>query len=100
MNSIDSFENITRENRFVKISTISKLKNIQIIVEDNGCGIKESYKKYIFQPLFSTKKNNKNRSGLGLNISQKTIQDYFKGKLTFESTYGKGSKLIITLPKI
>lgn len=99
MNSIDAFEGIKRDNRFVKISTSSDSKNIQIMVKDNGCGIKEKNKKYIFQPLFSTKKDNNEKSGLGLNISQKIIQDYFKGEITFESSYGIGSSFIITISK-
>ncbi|MFH0765752.1 MAG: ATP-binding protein [Calditrichota bacterium] len=67
---------------------------VEIIVEDNGCGIKEEHYNRLFSPFFSTKERG---TGLGLALVKKAVELH-KGEIGFETEIGKGSKFIITLP--
>ena len=71
-----------------------KSEFIDVSVEDNGCGIKETDKDQLFK-LFGTIDKTRDRInlkgiGLGLVIS-KLLVERFDGELTFESEEGKGS---------
>ncbi|MHB1256475.1 MAG: sensor histidine kinase, partial [Dethiobacteraceae bacterium] len=61
---------------------------------DTGCGMEESQIKKIFDPFFSTKEQG---TGLGLTISYRLIEAH-NGKLSAESTPGKGSIFTVELP--
>ena len=70
-----------------------------IRVKDTGCGIKAENQSKIFQ-LFGTfkdsaKKINTNGIGLGLSIC-KLIVEKFEGKISFESTEGRGTEFTFT----
>lgn len=67
-----------------------------VSVEDNGCGIPEEIRNKIFDPFYTTKEVGKG-SGLGLAIVYVTIEDC-GGKITFDSTVGKGTKFSVYLP--
>ena len=69
-------------------------KQIVISIEDNGLGIAEENKNKIFTPLFTTKSKGQ---GLGLAVVKRLIEAQ-KGKITFESQQGKGTKFLITIP--
>ena len=77
---------------------LSKNRKIEFIVEDNGIGIRPAFLKKIFQPFESYRSEQKS-TGLGLHIAQKIVTSY-GGKIRVESTVGKGSKFIFTLPLI
>ncbi|HEY9071420.1 MAG TPA: response regulator [Candidatus Ozemobacteraceae bacterium] len=71
-------------------------QSARIEVSDTGCGIPASQIARVFDPFFTTKRDWKG-TGLGLAVSYRIIQ-LFKGALTVQSTVGKGSTFIITLP--
>lgn len=71
----------------------------QIIVEDNGIGIAKSHLKKIFEPferVANTTLSGIHGTGLGLTIV-KNLVDLLGGKLTVDSTLGKGTRFTITL---
>ena len=68
---------------------------IEIKIQDEGQGIPETNLDKIFHPFFSTRVHG---SGLGLAISKKII-DMHKGKMTIESSPGKGTTVLIFLQK-
>lgn len=74
-------------------------ESILIIVEDNGCGIKEEDIPKIFNPFFTTKPIGTG-TGLGLSITYKIINDLHKGKITVESVFGKGTIIKFSIPKV
>ena len=80
-----------------KISvTAKKIKeHVEIVVNDNGCGIPEEYLDKIFVPFFTTKKHG---TGLGLSISKRIIEEHPGGSLTVESTPEKGTSFKMLLP--
>lgn len=59
-------------------------------IKDNGIGIKENDKKYIFEMFYKSDLSSKNSYGLGLYVS-KLILESHGSELQFESTLNKGS---------
>ncbi|MCP4114365.1 MAG: transporter substrate-binding domain-containing protein [Desulfobacteraceae bacterium] len=78
-----------------------RLKNdtnkIRMEIEDNGPGMDKKISKRIFEPFFTTKETDKG-TGLGLSLSYFIIVEDHGGEMNIESTPGKGTKFIITLP--
>ena len=74
-----------RENNFLAIT-----------ITDTGCGIPDTIKNKIFDPLFTTKPKG---MGLGLAISSNIIQRH-EGSIDLKSKEGEGTSFIIKLPII
>ncbi len=76
---------------------IDKSKNqVQLSVQDNGCGIPQNLQDKIFDPFFTTKSDG---TGLGLRISYQVIKK-FGGQLQVQSKSGEGSCFTISLPLV
>ncbi|MFQ5944075.1 MAG: sensor histidine kinase [Anaerolineales bacterium] len=67
---------------------------VQIIIQDTGCGISDEHMEKLFEPLFTTKARG---IGLGLAISRLLLEAN-QGRITVKSEVGKGSAFIIHLP--
>ncbi len=70
--------------------------NVNITVKDNGIGIEIENIEHIFEPKFTTKTSG---MGLGLGIIKNIIENY-KGTITFETEFGKGTTFKVSLPII
>ncbi len=79
----------------INIEVVDLKKEVKIIIEDTGIGIKEDEVKNIFEPFYTTKKDG---TGLGLSTAYKIIRDN-EGKLEVNSKYKEGTQFIITIPK-
>ena len=80
----------------IEIDT-SIMKNSLILkIKDNGVGIEPKHIPYIFDMFFRTDERS-NGSGLGLYIVKETILK-LKGKITVNSTVGKGTEFIVNIP--
>lgn len=71
---------------------------IEIIMQDNGMGVKESDMHKLFTPFFTTKATSKKGTGLGLYVIRQIIEDNHGGKVNFSSKYKIGSETQIILP--
>lgn len=69
---------------------------LRFVVEDHGKGIPPEYLQAIFEP-FTQVKGTKGGSGLGLTFCRLAVHAQ-GGKIWAESTLGKGTKMIFTLP--
>jgi CheY-like chemotaxis protein len=67
-----------------------------IMIQDNGCGIKQEDLERIFEPYFTTRKKGEG-SGLGLSVVQGIISSHH-GEVRVESTEGQGTTFRIYLP--
>lgn len=63
-------------------------------VKDTGAGISKEDIHKVFDPFFTKKQNG---LGLGLALTKRVVEEH-GGKVTFLSTVGQGSTVIITLP--
>lgn len=84
----------------VVVSLTSEKKNVKIIVEDNGTGIKEEDLPLIFERFYrSDMSRNKETGGAGLGLSiTKSLVEAHGGSIYVESKYGEGTKFTIILP--
>ena len=82
------------ENPLVEIEVYQEKESVIIKVKDNGSGIDEENKPYVFEPKFTTKTSG---MGLGLGIIKKIIENY-QGTITFESQLNVGTEFMVTLP--
>ena len=96
-NAKDIFLERKIKERKIKIYTSEEKNNIHIYVEDTAGGIPEDIKDRIFEPYFTTRKNQ--GTGLGLYISKLIIENYMNGQLSVENT-DKGARFEIKLPKV
>ena len=67
---------------------------VQLIIRDQGAGIKREYLKKVFDPYFTTKQKG---SGLGLAVAYSIIARH-DGQLTVDSTLGEGTTFTLLLP--
>lgn len=74
--------------------------HLEIVVEDNGMGIKEDDKEKIFTPFFTTKLSSRKGTGLGLYVIQRLIEENHEGKVHYESVYQQGTKVRLRLPTV
>ncbi len=80
----------------ITLKTRQENNAVVITLSDNGVGMDEQTKNKIFDPFFTTKDVGEG-TGLGMSIVYK-IMDKHRGTMNVESTVGKGSDFIITLP--
>ncbi|NOX32956.1 MAG: hypothetical protein GXP56_04365 [Deltaproteobacteria bacterium] len=80
----------------IKVFNNIQNEGIDIIVQDNGCGISKEHQKKIFEPFFTTKAKI-GGTGLGLALTYGLIRD-LRGSLELESRAGAGATFTISLP--
>ena len=68
---------------------------VTVIFKDNGCGMSEETQKHIFEPFYTTKKEE--GTGLGMSIIYGIVKRQ-GGNIEVESTVGKGTAITIVLP--
>ena len=99
--SIVERRNTLKEEGFrgkITISAAPKAGIMEIIIADNGMGIKDDNSKKIFTPFFTTKSSAKKGTGLGLYVVKRIITETHKGRISFDSAYARGARFIIELP--
>ncbi len=91
-NSVEALD----ETKKAQISLNYEIKGDKfvVIIEDNGCGIKECDIEKIKEPFYTTKKNG---TGLGVSLSVEIISAH-KGDLQYFSKENVGTKVVIALP--
>lgn len=87
------------KNPNILIKVAETAKDYEFTVKDDGIGIEKKYRDRIFLIFkrLHTKKEYKG-TGIGLAICKKIVEG-FGGKIRIESSLGKGSSFIFTLPK-
>jgi two-component system NtrC family sensor kinase len=79
------------------ITTVPGLDNsVKILVSDTGKGIEKKDLPHIFEPFFTTKEPGQG-TGLGLPIAYGIVRKH-NGLIDAESTPGKGTTFIVSLP--
>lgn len=94
-NAFHSFENLNQRERIIEISLIQDDHSIDIIVEDNGCGVPKEFIDDILTKGFTTK--GEKGSGLGLYLVKRTV-DKGKGDIKIISHEGEGTSIELFFP--
>jgi len=89
-NAIDAMPN----GGTVEIRSAIANGNVNFTFTDTGTGIPEAAMAKLFTPLFTTKAQG---MGFGLSICKRVVEAH-GGKITVESTVGKGTTFTVTLP--
>lgn len=97
---LENAKKYTKENIKIILLAYKDDKNLIISVKDNGIGISDENKKKIFDKYFRVSigdVHDVKGYGLGLNYVKRIVKLH-KGKIKVNSTLGKGSEFIISLP--
>lgn len=98
LNLIANALDATSPGGFVDVSLHQRPEEIEIVVEDDGCGMTPEQQRKIFEPFFTTKDVGKG-TGLGLSITHRIVRDH-GGTLEVESAgTGQGSRFTLRLPR-
>ncbi|WP_460294101.1 sensor histidine kinase [Clostridium tertium] len=94
---INSLEHNSKDT-IVDVFVLKKENNINIIVEDNGQGIRKEDLKNIFNRYYKgvNTSSASNGSGLGMAIAKEVIESH-NGSINIESEVGVGTKIIIAI---
>lgn len=76
--------------------SIGNRRYVRIVFHDYGIGVSPHELSVLTKPFYSTKPSGKG-TGLGLSITHKIIMDH-GGRLRFESTKGKFTRVVVELP--
>jgi PAS domain S-box-containing protein len=92
-NAIDAMEDKGILSISTKLGDDGK-DSIQVIIEDNGCGIDADDIPHLFNPFFTRKKY-----GTGLGLTQiKKILDQHESSIEIASKPGEGTRVTVSLP--
>ena len=105
-NAIDAFDGVNQGKTYqeieanpnvITIQTSLLETQVQIQIQDNGCGMDSETLEHIFEQGFTTKAVGKG-TGLGMAIAKQIITEKHGGTITCESTLGGGTIFAISLP--
>jgi two-component system phosphate regulon sensor histidine kinase PhoR len=101
INLIDNSLKYTDTPPYVQISLHEIAGKFILKVEDRGAGIEKRYLRKVFMPFFRVPSGNiHNVKGTGLGLSYvKKICDLHHWKIRIDSELGKGTSIILTIPK-
>jgi signal transduction histidine kinase len=85
-----------KEEQWIDVQVSNSNDSIKVMVSDNGMGIEPEHHSKIFDMFYRGTFQSKG-SGLGLYIVKETVAK-MKGTIGLDSTPGKGSSFLITLP--
>ena len=81
----------------VNVRVATQGSDFTISIADNGEGMNEEVKQKLYENFFTTKPAGQG-TGLGMGITREIIENRHGGKITFESTEGKGTTFTFTIP--
>ena len=100
INLIDNAVKYSPEGSRVRVEVSKRDAGIVIVVQDEGCGISQEHLPRIFERFYVVDKSRSRKlggTGLGLAIVKHIAQTH-GGRVSVESTLGKGSTFTIYLP--
>ena len=95
-NLIQNAQDATADDGTVTVSLDCKGNNVEIIIEDNGCGMDAAFvRERLFQPFYTTK------GDTGMGIGAYECKEYINslgGEIQIESEPGSGTRMHVMLP--
>jgi len=87
----------SKDHGEIKIEVHNKARAVEMVYQDNGCGMSPETLKMIFDPFFTTNRS-EGGTGLGMHITYNLVTQSLKGEIKGDSSLGKGTKFIIRIP--
>lgn len=97
----NSMKYMDKEERRIEVILNDAQEHIQIVIKDNGIGIKEEHLKSVFERFYRVDESRNPESGgtgLGLAIAKQIVNQH-QGSLRAYSQFGHGTKMVIELSK-
>ncbi len=99
-NLIDNAIKYSPEGGIIRIEGKTIGEYFQISVEDQGIGMKPEHLEKIFEKFYRVHTSNSAPSGTGLGMTiVKYIVEAHGGKIKIQSKFGKGTKVMFTIPR-
>lgn len=101
INLLDNALKYSHQGSTVSIDGRMEKNNVMIAISDEGIGIPEADLPYVFERFYRVDKSRSRTSGgtgLGLAIVKEIVEAH-GGSISATSQFGKGTKIVITLPK-
>jgi len=95
-NLLDNAAQAVEDDGRILVRTLADNIGIQVIIQDNGCGIPEAVRSQVFDAFFTTRPVGSG-TGLGLTVARDTVRAH-GGQLTLDSQEGAGTRVVLTLP--
>jgi PAS domain S-box-containing protein len=89
---VNAIEAMEERNGVLSVATLIKDDSVQLLIEDNGCGMTDEQQQHLFVPYFTTKKNG---VGLGLSATLGILRSH-NATVTVQSQVGKGTVFTIS----
>ena len=100
MNLFSNAVKFTKENGTIKVKCHTASDAVFVAVSDDGIGMDEETKKHIFDKFYQGDTSHATAgNGLGLSLVKRIIE-MMGGRISVESTGGKGSTFIVSLPSV
>jgi len=80
----------------ILVKTLVQGSDVQVIIQDNGCGIPDENQKRVFDAFFTSRPVGSG-TGLGLTVAQDTVRAH-SGRLHIDTREGTGTRVLLTLP--
>lgn len=96
-NLIHNAINYTSENTVITIEASEQHDNCVIVISDNGNGISESEKQYVFDKFYRVPNSKTGGVGLGLSIVKGFVEAH-NGRIKLENNVDGGAKFTIEIP--
>lgn len=93
---VNALEAVAQDKGRVRVWCRHDDGQVELGVEDNGCGMSPEQIKRSVEPFFSTKQES--GTGLGLFIARQAVEAH-GGTMKIESEIGKGTRITITAPR-
>ncbi len=94
LNALDAVANMAPERRRSLVRTQLKDRQIEVLVQDAGCGIAPDSVSRVFEPFYTTKDQG---MGMGLSIARSIVEAH-GGRISAENNAGTGATLRLWLP--
>jgi DNA-binding response OmpR family regulator/anti-sigma regulatory factor (Ser/Thr protein kinase) len=98
-NFISNAIKFTQQGGQIQLKIYAKNKDLQLEIQDTGCGIHEQDLPYIFNRFYQSKVKNMAKDGTGLGLAlSKELVNLLRGDIWVTSEWGKGSCFHLLLP--